>query len=107
MELIYKKAHSVTEPKLLDTTSSKTVTYVRKNVQQITKTDIDGNEYTEYEYDEATPSKMAYALYMVQESAGADNTTTQIAIAELAEQIEKENTSMQLAIAELAELVVK
>jgi len=48
----HRKSQSTVEPLALDENSSNDVTYVRENINQITKTNDDGSEYIMYEYDE-------------------------------------------------------
>lgn len=64
MELIWYKSHSTTKPIELDTQSSPTTVYFRKNVVEIEIEDEEGKKYTEYEYDEAKLSKVDYAIYL-------------------------------------------
>ena len=115
MKLEYKTGRSSSYPKLIDDTSSKFVTYVRKNVREIEVPDYHHNKNgeedaepkmrIEYEYDEARPTKEEYKLY--QEFLAAENadTDSQLAIAELAELIDTQNTTIELALAELAEAI--
>lgn len=63
MMLEYKKSESTECPKLLDTTSSKRVVYMRKNVIEKQREDADGNAQTYYEYDEAKLTKAEYEEY--------------------------------------------
>lgn len=65
MILNYIKSQSSISPELIDTTSSKKVVYLRKNV--ITKTEtneMSGEKRTYYEYDEAKLTKTEYAQYL-------------------------------------------
>ncbi len=87
----WKLERSSEEPALLDTESSQTTVYMRRNVEQKTETrevqreieqeeeyDLAGNliekepvfetvqeEYTYYEYQERTFSKEEYAMYLI------------------------------------------
>lgn len=107
MNITYRKSHSSVYPELLDTTSSKTSVYIRKNVEEKTEEDpTSGETRTVFEYDEACLSKAEYALYLVSEKAGADNVDCQLAIAELAETMEQSAIDIEMAIAELAEAVL-
>lgn len=94
----WKTVQSTQKPALLDTTSSQTTVYMRRNVEQKTETrevqreveqepeyDLAGNliekepafetveeEYTYYEYQERTFTKEEYASYLIsQEQAQA------------------------------------
>lgn len=58
------------EPATVDATSSATVVYIRKNIEQFTKTDQQtGEEVTLWGYDEAQISHSDYALYLGEENA--------------------------------------
>lgn len=117
MKLEYKTGRSSSYPKLIDDTSSKFVTYVRKNVREIQVPDyrhdkMDTDEETEptmrteYEYDEARPTKEEYKLYLEFLATENANTDSQLAIAELAELIDEQNTNIELALAEMAEALL-
>ena len=107
MTISFKKSRSSVYPALLDEESSRTHTYLRKNVEEKTEEDISsGTTITYYEYDEAVLTKAEYALYKVSEAAGEDNTEAQLAIAELAEVLEQSTLDIEMAIAELAESLV-
>ena len=81
MTLNFHKAHSSSEPVLIDETSSKTSVYLRKNVTSKEVTDEEtGETRTEYEYDEVILTKEEYARYQ-------DKLDTEAMIAELAEAI--------------------
>ena len=71
MKLTYKKSQSTIYPELLDTTSSKTTVYIRKDVQEIqVKTDIsdeNSETVTMYEYDEAKLTKPEYQSYLMEQ----------------------------------------
>ena len=79
MVLQYKKSESHERPAELDTTSSKESVYIRKNIQEKTRTDeMTETSYTYCEYDEAVLTKTEYLLYQ-------ESQENQLAIAELAE----------------------
>ena len=64
MVLNYYQAQSGIYPENLDTTSSKSVVYIRKNIQAVEKqNESNGEFYTVYEYDEAKVSKEFYAQH--------------------------------------------
>lgn len=72
MTLNYRKSESTISPPLIDTTSSKKVVYIRKDVVEKQWTDeLTGEAYTYYEYDEAKVSKAEYERYQ-QEQVRAD-----------------------------------
>lgn len=62
MKLKYKKSQSSIYPELIDTTSSKTSVYLRKNI--VEKVNSDDSETTYYEYDEAKLTKKEYEQYL-------------------------------------------
>ena len=59
MKLNYKKSQSTNKPELIDSTSSKTSVYIRKDIIEITE---NGTVY--YEYDEAKLTKKEYEQYL-------------------------------------------
>ena len=65
MKLNYIKSQSSVEPELVDTTSSKTTVYIRKNIVENKKTDeMSGKETVFYEYEEAKLTKAEYKEYL-------------------------------------------
>ena len=65
MKLNYIKSQSSVKPDLVDTTSSKTVVYLRQNIVENIKTDkISGEETVFYEYEEAKLTKEEYQEYL-------------------------------------------
>lgn len=65
MKIIYEKSRSNIKPELIDTSSSQTSVYLRKNITQISiYDDFTDNEVSMYEYDEAVLSKEEYAEYL-------------------------------------------
>lgn len=63
----WKIVQSTERPHETDTTSSKVVNYVRRNIHTI---EIDGTEF--YEYEELEVSKDVWLLYQELEQAKAD-----------------------------------
>ena len=61
MNLYFKKSQSSVKPTLIDTTSSKKVVYIRQNIVEIQKDDT-----TFYEYDEAKITKDEYKEYLAE-----------------------------------------
>ena len=59
MNLYFKKSQSTVKPELVDTTSSKKVVYIRRNIVETVVKDT-----TYYEYDEAKLTKLEYAEYL-------------------------------------------
>ena len=65
MKLNYVKSQSSVKPELVDTTSSKTTVYIRKNIVENKKTDeMSGKETVFYEYEEAKLTKQEYQEYL-------------------------------------------
>ena len=61
MKLKFIKSPSTVKPALIDTTSSKKVVYIRQNIVEINKDDT-----TFYEYDEAKLTKDEYKDYLAE-----------------------------------------
>ena len=59
MTLYFKKSQSSVNPELIDTTSSKKVVYIRQNIVEVQR-----DNATFYEYDEAKLTKAEYAEYL-------------------------------------------
>lgn len=88
MQITWKKTESLTMPLEIDTTSSPSGIYIRRNIEEIT------NEYgTKYQYDEVFLTKSEYEIYskelLVNAINGEDNT------AEYEEYKNKLNTGVQ------------
>ena len=65
MKLNYIKSQSSIKPDLVDTTSSKTTVYIRRNIVENKKTDeMSGKETVFYEYEEAKLTKAEYKEYL-------------------------------------------
>ncbi len=64
MKLNYKKTESTIQPEKVDTSSSKTTVYLRKNIVEKEREDDVGNVYKYYEYDEAKLTKAQYKEYL-------------------------------------------
>ena len=68
MKMNFIKSQSSVKPDLVDTTSSKTTVFLRKNIVEVERTSID--EFDEsasaafYEYDEAKLTKEEYQEYL-------------------------------------------
>ena len=63
MKIQYQKSESVTPPLVLDTSSSKTSVYIRKNIEKKQRTSDDGEVFDYYEYDEAKLTMEEWAEY--------------------------------------------
>lgn len=69
MKLEYYKSSSTVKPELIDDSSSKYVTYLRKNIVEKQVTDEMSEEtHTVYEYDEAKLTKAEYKQYLTEMS---------------------------------------
>ena len=67
MYINYIKSESSVKPELVDTTSSKKYTYLRKDIIETQKTDEFSNEtITLYEYQEAKLTKTEYEEYLAE-----------------------------------------
>ena len=65
MRLNFIKSQSSVKPDLIDTTSSKTTVYIRKNIVENIKTDeMSGEESVFYEYEEDKLTKAEYQEYL-------------------------------------------
>ncbi len=64
MRLNYKKSESTIKPEVIDTISSKTSVYLRKNIIEKERQDENRNVYNNYEYEEAKLSKEEYEKYL-------------------------------------------
>ena len=65
MKMNYAKSKSTIKPELLDTTSSKTTVYIRKNIIEKERIDNEtGYSTTYYEYDEVKLTKEEYQEYL-------------------------------------------
>ena len=61
----YVKSESTIKPELIDTTSSKTTVYIRKNIIEKERIGEEtGDSATYYEYDEAKLTKEEYQEYL-------------------------------------------
>lgn len=59
MNLYFKKSQSSVKPELIDTSSSKKVVYIRQNIVEVQR-----DNATFYEYDEAKLTKSEYQEYL-------------------------------------------
>ena len=65
MQLNYVKSQSSVKPELIDTTSSKSTVYLRKNIVEVERNDMNDDILTTfYEYDEAKLTKEEYQEYL-------------------------------------------
>jgi len=82
--MIWKKAESAERPVELDTTSSKTVNYVRKNITEVEREQPDGSKMTMYEYDELAVLKADWELFETVSDTATRISDAEDAIIELA-----------------------
>ena len=65
MKMNYVKSESTIKPELIDTTSSKTTVYIRKNIIEKERIDNEtGDSTTYYEYEESKLTKEEYKEYI-------------------------------------------
>lgn len=67
MKINYVKSRSSIKPELIDTTSSKSTVYLRKNIVEVERNDMNDDSSastTFYEYDEAKLTKQEYQEYL-------------------------------------------
>ena len=65
MKMNYVKSESTIKPELIDTTSSKTTVYIRKNIIEKERMDKEtGDSTAYYEYDEVKLTKEEYKEYL-------------------------------------------
>lgn len=66
----HHEGSQVTKPAAIDTTSSKTAVFLRKNIEQITRQDEQsGEEVTLWSYDEAKLTNAEYTAYLAEDTA--------------------------------------
>lgn len=106
MDITYVKSESNVEPSAVDLVSSPTSVYLNKNIQKVTRQDMDGVSYDMYEFDRATLTREEYAIYLAEQAAAQDNIDLELAVAELAETMTQGQMDLELAIAELAETIL-
>ena len=100
MKLNFIKSQSSVKPDLVDTTSSKSTVYLRKNIVEVEKTnENDDTSATFYEYDEAKLSKEEYQEYL--KELDATNTLQTI------EDLKAENESLNEQVAMLTDCVIE
>ena len=67
MKLHYIKSASTTKPELIDSASSETTVYLRKNIVEVMATSkMSENEFVYYEYLEAKLTKTEYQQYLAE-----------------------------------------
>lgn len=70
MNIIYKhiEGSQAERPLEIDTTSSKSVVYLRKNIERVEKEDEQGVKYEVWSYDEAKLTQAQYSLYLQEDT---------------------------------------
>lgn len=103
MDIIYRQSEGsqAEKPKAIDTTSSATVVYLRKNIRQEER-EYEGGIYKMWVYDEAILTHDEFEEYMaeVQQEGHAAN---EDAICELSETTEDSIAALEQAICDLSE----
>lgn len=100
MKLNYIKSQSSVKPDLVDTTSSKSTVYLRKNIVEVEKNNESDNASTTfYEYDEAKLTKEEYQEYL--KELDATNTLQTI------EDLKAENESLNEQVAMLTDCLLE
>lgn len=64
MIIEYAKSQSSEKPDLIDQTSSKSHVYLRRNISESYREDMDGNNQKYYDYEEAKLTKEEYEQYI-------------------------------------------
>lgn len=111
MQLKFGKSSSNIAPQLLDTESSQTSVYIRRNVEEKQRTnEQSGETETYFEYEEACLTKLEYQQY-VNEQLTAENESLKAqlaeatdAVVELAARTEEVNAKADEAAEALIEL---
>lgn len=70
MNITYKhtEGSQIERPLEIDTVSSKSVIYLRKNIERVEKEDEQGNKYEVWSYDEAKLTPEQYSLYLQEDT---------------------------------------
>lgn len=70
MNIIYKhiEGSQAERPLEVDTTSSKSVVYLRKNIERVEHEDEQGNKYELWEYDEAQLTPDEYSIFLQEDT---------------------------------------
>ena len=66
MNIKWIKSESTIRPQEIDTLSSPTTVYLRKNIQEIEKKDFNEQKTIIYEYDEAALTITEYQIYLIE-----------------------------------------
>jgi hypothetical protein len=70
MNITYKhtEGSQAERPLEVDTTSSKSVVYLRKNIERVEKEDEQGNKYELWSYDEAQLTPDEYSIFLQEDT---------------------------------------
>lgn len=76
----WKIVESTIKPEEIDKTSSKEYVYVRRDIEEVTETDTEGNEVTKYVYQENKIPKSDWEYYQQLENNAdtLDNLLTEV-----------------------------
>ena len=94
MKLEFYKSSSSVKPELIDTTSSKKVVYIRQNIVEVQK-----DNTTFYEYDEAKLTKTEYEEYL--KELGATD------VSETIENLKEENKQLSETVDMLTSCILE
>lgn len=107
----HHEGSQATKPLLIDTNSSKSIVYLRENVEEITKKDEQsGEEYSIWSYDEAQLTLEEYEVYKSEAAAqltakvSDDNIALMEAVAETYEQSMEAQDSLLTIMSAIADL---
>ena len=113
----YHEGSQTIEPLAIDTTSSKSVVYLRRNIEQITRKDEQsGATIKLWAYEEAQLTLPEYEVYKTEAAAelaakvASDNLSLMDAVAEsyeLSAQVQESQLTIMTAIADLYDLIAE
>lgn len=108
MDFIHVEGSQTERPLEFDATTSKTIIYIRKNIERKSKTQ-DGNTYEVWEYDEAQLPMEDFAA--ISSALISSNKTgvagAEDAVCELSENTEESIAALEQAICDLSEEIGK
>ena len=86
IEFTHHEGSQSERPPKIDTVSSSTVVYIRKNIKEIEKTnEVTGETYKFWEYDEARLTPNEYAIYLAEQTAAKTDYIAMMAGIDIAE----------------------
>jgi hypothetical protein len=82
LDIVYRQVESNDLPQEIDTTSSPTTVYFRKNIRTETRTDVEtGESRTVYLYDEAKASQSQYIAELQSRQEETDEAVQELILA--------------------------